>query len=60
MTSKAGITSVILGELSCARSLHVYLGAGHIKDEHVTSELEGGENHLAQMIQCVIIFIFLI
>lgn len=51
---------MILGELSCARSLHVYLGAGHIKDEHVTSELEGGENHLAQMIQCVIIFIFLI
>lgn len=51
---------MILGELSCARSLHVYLGAGHIKDEHVMSELEGGDNHLAQIIQCLITFIFLI
>lgn len=33
---------------------------GHIKNEHVTFELDGGENYLAQMIQCLITFIFLI
>lgn len=49
-----------LGELSCVHSLCVYLGEGHIKDEHVTFELEGEENYLAQKIQCLITFIFLI
>lgn len=50
-----------LGELSCVRSLRVHLGEDHSKDEHVVFELEGGENyHLAQMIQCLITFIFLV
>lgn len=57
ITCKAGITSVTLGELSHVHSLHVHLGEGHIKDEHVMFELEGGENYLAQMIQCLITFL---
>lgn len=47
-TSKAGITSVHLGGLSHGHSLSTYW-RGHIKEEHGTFELEGGENHLAQM-----------
>ena len=49
-----------LGELSRVRSRRVYLGEGHIKDEHVMFELESGENYLAQMTQCLITFIFLV
>ena len=49
-----------LGELSLVHSLRVYLEEGHIKEEHVTFELEGGENYRVQMIQCLIAFIFLI
>lgn len=38
-----------LGGLSHVHRLHIYVGEGHIKDEHVTFELEDGENYLAQM-----------
>lgn len=30
------------------RRLRIDLGEGHVKDEDITFELEGGENYLAQ------------
>lgn len=53
ITSEAGITTVNLGELSHACSLHIYLRDDHTKDEHVMFELEGGDNYLAQVTQCM-------
>lgn len=35
----------MIWELSRVRSLYVCLGEGHMKDEHVMFELEGGENY---------------